>query len=323
MIPLVSIIVPVYNVEKYIRRCLDSIKDQTFKDFECILIDDGSPDNCPVICDEYAKIDSRFIVIHQKNAGVSAARNAGLDAAKGEWVCFVDSDDWVEENYLQELENKNEGNCDLVFFNIVDEFKNYSKNIYEPVDENLIPHNFIPKYLTQEYRGGPWSFFAKNSLIKKIRFDKEIFFWEDFLFKIQLLCKSVGGGYIDKYLYHYYCFNECSVCQKIDSSKSMSMLEAVNKVKEILHNEKLYDKYKYWMDYRILWTKLFYIKSLPKRKRNWKIIFDDSEIQNIRLYEDKFNKSMKILLKFISKKMFYFADLFIDINNFIKGSYKK
>ncbi len=103
----------------------------------------------------------------------------------------------------------------------------------------------------------------------------------------------------------------------------MSMLEAINKVKEILHDEKLYDKYKYWMDYRILWTKLFYIKSLPKRKRNWKIIFDDSEIQNIRLYEDKFNKSMKILLKFISKKMFYFADLFIDINNFIKGSYKK
>nr|WP_288603766.1 glycosyltransferase family 2 protein [uncultured Treponema sp.] len=119
--------VPVYNVEKYIRRCLDSIKGQSLPDFECILIDDGSPDNSPVICDEYAKKDNRIKVIHKVNGGVSSARNAGLDAAKGEWVCFVDSDDWVENNYLQELENKNEGNCDLVFFNIVDEFKNYSK----------------------------------------------------------------------------------------------------------------------------------------------------------------------------------------------------
>jgi len=197
--PLISIIVPVYNVEKYIRRCLDSIKDQTLTDFECILIDDGSPDNSPAICDEYANADSRFIVIHQKNAGVSAARNAGLDAAKGEWIGFVDSDDWVEKTYVAELRNKilsNETDYDLILFNLVDEFKDNSLEVIEPLDEKLLLHKALPKYLTQEYRGGPWNYFVKKELLltNKICFDKELIFWEDFLFKVNILAKSIVGG---------------------------------------------------------------------------------------------------------------------------------
>jgi glycosyltransferase involved in cell wall biosynthesis len=101
--PVISIIVPVYRVEPYLRRCLDSILAQTFTDWECILVDDGSPDRCPAICDGYAARDSRFRVIHRKNAGVSAARNAGLDAARGEWIGFVDSDDWCEPEWIEEL----------------------------------------------------------------------------------------------------------------------------------------------------------------------------------------------------------------------------
>lgn len=94
--PELSIIVPVYKVEKYLPRCIDSILAQTFGDFELILIDDGSPDGCGRICDEYAKKDKRIVVIHQKNMGVSAARNAGLDIARGRYIGFVDSDDWIE-----------------------------------------------------------------------------------------------------------------------------------------------------------------------------------------------------------------------------------
>ena len=89
---MVSIIVPIYNVEKYLSKCIDSILAQTYNDIEVILVDDGSPDNCPKICDEYAQKDNRVIVIHQKNAGVSAARNAGLKAAHGEYIGFVDPD---------------------------------------------------------------------------------------------------------------------------------------------------------------------------------------------------------------------------------------
>lgn len=115
MSPEISIIVPVYKAEKYLNRCVDSILAQTFTDFECILIDDGSPDNCPAICDEYAEKDSRVKVIHQKNAGVSAARNAGLDVALGEWIGFVDSDDWIEEEtYEVALNAAVEQNADIV-----------------------------------------------------------------------------------------------------------------------------------------------------------------------------------------------------------------
>ena len=102
MIPKISIIIPVYKVEEYLNRCLDSIIIQTFTDWECILIDDGTPDISGKICDEYVSKDNRFIVIHQENAGVSAARNAGLDIARGEYITFVDSDDWVEPNFLEE-----------------------------------------------------------------------------------------------------------------------------------------------------------------------------------------------------------------------------
>ncbi len=105
--PAISVIVPVYKVEKYIHRCVDSILGQTFTDFELILVDDGSPDHCGTICDEYAAKDSRVVVIHQENGGLSAARNAGIDWAfahsDSQWLNFIDSDDWVHPEYLQRL----------------------------------------------------------------------------------------------------------------------------------------------------------------------------------------------------------------------------
>ena len=91
--PIISIIVPIYNVEEYLPKCIDSILNQTYKELEVILVDDGSPDSCGKICDRYAKKDERVKVIHQKNGGLSAARNSGLDCANGEYIGFVDSDD--------------------------------------------------------------------------------------------------------------------------------------------------------------------------------------------------------------------------------------
>lgn len=101
--PIVTIIVPVYKAEKYLSCCIDSILAQSFKDFELLLIDDGSPDSSGQICNEYAERDTRVCVFHKNNGGVSSARNLGLDNVQGEWVCFIDSDDWVEVNFLEEL----------------------------------------------------------------------------------------------------------------------------------------------------------------------------------------------------------------------------
>ena len=101
--PQISVIVPVYNVEKYIDRCVRSILGQSFSDFELILVDDGSPDSCPANCDEYAQLDTRVRVIHKINCGITDARNAGLDVAQGEYIGFVDSDDYISPDMYQKL----------------------------------------------------------------------------------------------------------------------------------------------------------------------------------------------------------------------------
>lgn len=125
--PKISVIVPVYNVEKYLRRCVDSILAQTFTDFELLLIDDGSKDKSGEICDEYAKTDNRVKVFHKENGGVSSARNLGLDNAKGEWICFCDADDWVLSEWLQAFSLLILGNEDIIFsgyISIYNEIKN-------------------------------------------------------------------------------------------------------------------------------------------------------------------------------------------------------
>ncbi len=110
----VSIIVPIYKVEQYLKRCLDSLVNQTYKNIEIILVDDGSPDQCPQICDDYAREDSRIKVIHKENGGLSDARNTGLKAATGEYVMYVDSDDYIERDSCEKLINNAVENVDLV-----------------------------------------------------------------------------------------------------------------------------------------------------------------------------------------------------------------
>lgn len=127
--PQISVIVPVYKVEPYLHRCVDSILAQTFADFELILVDDGSPDNCGAICDEYAAKDSRVTVIHQENGGLSAARNIGIDWAfansNSQWLTFIDSDDWVDCRYLELLWSANiENDTRVSFCNLLTVFKN-------------------------------------------------------------------------------------------------------------------------------------------------------------------------------------------------------
>ena len=113
---MISIIIPVYNTAQYLDQCLESVLVQSYTDWECIVVDDGSTDNSGEICDKWGKRDSRFVILHQKNQGVSAARNKGLERCKGEYICFIDSDDWVEPTYLSHLYDgmKNNEGVDMV-----------------------------------------------------------------------------------------------------------------------------------------------------------------------------------------------------------------
>lgn len=125
---LVSVIVPVYKVEKYLPRCIESIQNQTYKNLEIILVDDGSPDNSGAICDEYAKRDNRIKVIHQDNKGLSGARNAGLNCASGGYICFVDSDDYLDKDLVKEnLQRLLAEDADVIIFNIIEVHRNSTK----------------------------------------------------------------------------------------------------------------------------------------------------------------------------------------------------
>lgn len=211
--PKISIIVPVYKVEEYLCRCLDSIVAQTFTDWECILVDDGSPDNSGAICDEYAEKDKRFRVFHQENAGVSTARNRGLDEARGEWIDFMDSDDWVEKEMLKELYKcAIDNQAEVVVSGI--SFSNGIKN-YKNFIPNLGWLN-MPKDFKWYIQGPCAKLFLRTFLHKNnIRFPKNLTLAEDLYFTFQAYFKSKKIFGINKSFYNYFQ-NENSVVHTLN-----------------------------------------------------------------------------------------------------------
>ena len=198
--PKISIIVPVYKVEKYLRRCLDSIVAQTFTDWECILIDDGSPDNSGKICDEYAQKDGRFKVVHQENQGVSAARNMGLDEAKGEWIGFVDSDDWIDSEMYEVAYNQAiEVGADLIQWGMIMEKKYIHKVISH--SEKII----FPIDVAEDYEPSMCSKLVSANLFKKnkIRYKENKKLSEDRLVSLQCYLAAQKCFSIGRCFYHY------------------------------------------------------------------------------------------------------------------------
>lgn len=200
-IPTISIIIPVYNVEDYLPRCLDSIKAQTITEWECILIDDGSIDRSGKICDDYAKKDTRFIVIHKNNEGVSNARNVGLKLAKGKWINFVDADDWIENNtYEKTIKLANENNLDLIQWNM----QAFSDNGEFKIEKTRTEGIFDISMLSSYFESSMCVKLCKRELLQNIYFPTGIKLSEDRLFSLQvyLICKR--WLYTDEIFYHYY-----------------------------------------------------------------------------------------------------------------------
>ena len=194
--PKISIIVPVYNAERYLRRCVDSILCQDFSGFELILVDDGSKDKSGEICDEYAAKDARVRTLHEQWEGVSSARNIGLDYANGEWVTFVDSDDYVSPNYFASLTSHE--SADL----IVGQCRHFTQDGKLWIAESLPVQcfqceeqvgAFLAKYLNALIMRTPWGKFFRRELIAGNRFDKTLRIGEDTVFVHQYLlgCKSI------------------------------------------------------------------------------------------------------------------------------------
>lgn len=190
--PDISVIVPVYKAEKYISGCIESILKQTLKNFELLLVDDGSPDESGRICDEYAQKDGRITVVHKKNEGVSVARNTGIEMAMADWVCFVDSDDWVEDRYLEIFDRcKNESSIVMqgILYDFGDNLKmNRPFFEYDNVSFGINEQDYIVKYNVLG-NGCPYGKLYNKSVLdwEEIRFRKDISTHEDHIFVWQYL----------------------------------------------------------------------------------------------------------------------------------------
>ena len=209
----ISIIVPVYNVEKYLSSCIDSVLNQSYSDFELLLVDDGSTDDCADICDSYARKDSRIRVFHKKNGGVSSARNVGLEHAKGEWVFFLDGDDLLPRPSIQSLVAHVGTDVDMVYGGIrkFDEFEEDVETIAVKQEGKISVEDALDAFIISEERTGDWHRYLFNriyrlSIIQKygLRFRTDIFYKEDGLFITQYLCRCRNNVVTIPDIVYYY-----------------------------------------------------------------------------------------------------------------------
>ena len=225
--PKISIIVPVYKVEKYLNRCIDSILNQTFRDFELILVDDGSPDNCGAICDEYKEKDSRIVVIHQNNQGLSGARNTGIDWAfdnsDSDWITFIDSDDWIHRDCLKFLyETAIENKVGLSICNCI--------KTSRYVEDDEVNEKKVSIFSTEDFwlfrqYCGAWAKLHKKTDFKDIRYPDGLLYEDTFVtHRVVFMHEKVA--YIENPLY-YYCLRDDSITKSQWSPRTLSQLDGV------------------------------------------------------------------------------------------------
>lgn len=240
----ISIIVPVYKVEQYLERCVKSLINQTYKNIEIILVDDGSPDQCPKMCDDYASEDSRIKVIHKKNGGLSDARNAGLDAATGEFIAFVDSDDWVEIDFIETLcKNAKKENADISIIGCTLVWDNgrkkpvskdkgyYVFNKEKAIKEMLIQRKFECMVCQKMYR---------KQIFDTVRFPVGKLY-EDVAVSMPTFLRAKKVVVSGNHGYNYYQRNDSIVNSKFDERKLYFLECCQNIIKYSDKHEKMYD----------------------------------------------------------------------------------
>ena len=246
----ISIIVPVYNSEKYLDACIDSILSQSFRDFELILVDDGSKDSSAQICDEYASQDTRVRVIHKANGGVSAARNDGLDIAKGEYITFIDSDDWVEREYLETLSNYRD--YDIVFFShrVIYEDGYISEFLFEAKEgdkQNLwkIVADLKKNNTDWNFFGYTWNKMLRRDIIEKykIRFIEGLRISEDEVYTLDYCTHAKSIKVFPLCLYNYRVLGNGLTATKNSADEYKKLAESYLAIMERETDNRIYEIY--------------------------------------------------------------------------------
>lgn len=242
--PLISVIIPVYNVEKYLHRCLDSVIAQTYQNLEIICVDDGSIDESGRICDQYAVRDARIKVIHQENQGLSAARNRGLDAAEGEYIAFVDSDDYIlEDMYKKMLDKLLNYNVDLCVCQWQYEFSDGRQVVKKKnIDPTIYGRKTSLEFARFLYRGNyengvvvaAWNKLYRRALLDKICFEGRIH--EDDAFNGRIMAKNISV-YVMEDQFYVYAQNGDSLTNKPFSANKFFFLDALAERRELFKSD--------------------------------------------------------------------------------------
>lgn len=274
MNPLISIIVPVYNAESTLDKCVDSIINQTFTNWELLLINDGSKDYSGKICDEYAAKDPRIKVFHKKNGGVSSARNIGLDNAQGEWIAFCDSDDWISFDFLDVFISYDLSLCDFYISGVQligSDFQILPPDICLDLDNVALLDDILNKI----YFTAPWGKLYKKQIIEDggIRFNEKLKIGEDTDFILNYLLYIDKIRLISRPLYHFFNDESCKISKyALSASAYITHVSCIRKAFVALGNKV---NYKFPVTYPLLmryYSHLFYvhlmcIQSYPEFKR--------------------------------------------------------
>lgn len=331
MNPLISVIVPVYNVDKYLNRCIDSILNQTFKQIEVILVDDGSTDNSPIICDEYSNKYENIKVIHKKNNRVAAARNDGIKIATGKYIALVDSDDWIENNMLEEMYNKAEEfytditMCDLKKVGVESEYT-VSQPIREGYyDRNMIELELFPCLIMFENIEFPptisnWTcLFRRKFLIEhNLFYDEDIHYCEDSIFGSKAMYNANRFYYMkNRYFYNYF-YNPNSTTSTCNMKKWDSYLIINQRLKEDFKDSKF--DFSRQIKINMLYFTLNFLGEIGKsdvdykeKRKLCKELFSSECVKNIfKCFKlPSVNYKLKIILLMIKYKMsFMYSKLF-------------
>lgn len=288
---LISVIVPVYNVEKYLDKCIKSIVNQTYKNLEIILVDDGSPDNCPEICDKWAKKDERIKVIHKENGGLSDARNAGFAVSKGEYISFIDSDDFIEKGFYEILCDALDNGADIAecATRLCDEDNNII--LVRGFEEDKMFDGVTATQTLLEERGimqTVWNKLYKREVIRNILFEYGKYHEDNFwTWQIFLNAKKVFVS--SKAMYNYVQRNG-SIMGDGYSLKRLDGLEAIYKCYETLFND---DNYHSIVVNKFVGSCLFDLQSIYKflegadRKKAIKTVFYYIKRSKVKRYKNE------------------------------------
>jgi len=324
--PCVSVIIPVYNVEQYLERCVDSVLCQTLRDLQIILVDDGSPDGSPAICDRYAAEEERVQVVHKKNGGLASARNAGLKVAEGKYIFFLDSDDWLEPDGMELLYNTAEQyQVDFVRYRairtgwpglpenapcMVEPVRELTEGYYnrDRILSDIYPRLLATPQLTMGAIVGAWgSLYLRDFLSRNgLSFYEEVKFSEDLIFNAHVVKAAKSFFFIDKPCVYHYFYNPNSISKSFRAGRWESCKQTIRLAEEGFANDPEYDfskqlNYLRWFCVLLSLNERKHLQSFSEKKAYVSGILSDPVLEKYALRTDGLDVSKKqsILLSLI------------------------